>query len=86
MPEPNTNLGMACENCGAIKMKCIDTRGHGIYVRRRRECRICGTRTTTYELNANDILFVRKLLQLLPELNEFVEKNKHIIDLIGGTQ
>jgi transcriptional regulator NrdR family protein len=40
-----------CSKCGTLNSHVIDSRGfgEGRYIRRRRECRDCGHRYTTYE-------------------------------------
>lgn len=42
--------GLACPHCGGTQLKVIYTRSrHGAKVVRRRECRQCQTRLTTWE-------------------------------------
>ena len=44
--------GVACPNCGSDKKSIVaDTRGGPGYCRRRRRCRGCGLKFTTYEVN-----------------------------------
>jgi transcriptional repressor NrdR len=40
---------MRCPYCGKFKTRVIDTRSAGEGIRRRRECKDCGRRFTTYE-------------------------------------
>lgn len=40
---------MKCPYCGKSKTRVVDTRSSGEGVRRRRECKVCGRRFTTYE-------------------------------------
>ncbi|MFQ5812716.1 MAG: transcriptional regulator NrdR [Anaerolineae bacterium] len=51
---------MKCPYCGKSKTKVIDTRSSGEGVRRRRECKACGRRFTTYERVAPIRLMVAK--------------------------
>jgi len=46
---------MRCPFCGAHQSKVVDTREAGESIRRRRECRTCGKRFTTYERIAPSI-------------------------------
>ena len=44
-------VGMKCPKCGCWKMRTIDTRiTPENYTRRRKVCRDCGERLTTYEI------------------------------------
>ncbi len=51
---------MKCPYCGKSKTKVVDTRSSGEGVRRRRECKACGQRFTTYERVAPMRLMVVK--------------------------
>ncbi len=51
---------MKCPYCGKHKTKVIDTRSSGEGIRRRRECKVCGQRFTTYERVAPMRLIVVK--------------------------
>jgi hypothetical protein len=41
--------GLCCPKCGHARWRVIYTRASGGRVRRRRECRACGYRVTTWE-------------------------------------
>ena len=41
---------LKCFKCNHQKTRCIDSRDHGSYVRRRRECLKCGFRYSTCEV------------------------------------
>lgn len=53
---------MRCPNCGADDDRVVDSRpvAPGDAIRRRRECRHCGTRFTTFERVELPVLSVRK--------------------------
>ena len=40
---------LKCPKCGIIDTVVIDSRDYGEYIRRRRKCRKCGHKQTTYE-------------------------------------
>lgn len=48
------NSSANCVSCGAPKVSVIDSRPDetGAYIRRKRVCRACGHRWTTYEVSA----------------------------------
>lgn len=75
--------GFPCAECGSKNCHTLDTRGGGIIeglraYRRRRECKHCTHRWTTYELNAQDCkqLEDRILQRLVAELVEAVKRRK----------
>ena len=43
------NVGLQCPNCGCHHFRVIYTRPKGTLIMRRRECRHCGRRLTTWE-------------------------------------
>ncbi len=49
-PAPSSESGLRCRDCGCRELRVIYMRKAPLgRVRRRRECRHCGKRTTTYE-------------------------------------
>ena len=52
---------MKCPKCGGAKQRITDSRQTGNEVRRRRECRACGHRFTTYELTEIDRAKLEKM-------------------------
>jgi transcriptional repressor NrdR len=57
--QPETRFNMKCPFCGADDSKVIDTRSAGGGIRRRRECKVCGKRFTTYEQVAASLYVVK---------------------------
>ncbi len=51
---------MICPHCGSKQHKVIDTREAGDTIRRRRQCRSCGQRFTTYEHVAPSLLVIKR--------------------------
>ncbi|HVB06862.1 MAG TPA: transcriptional regulator NrdR [Acidimicrobiales bacterium] len=53
---------MRCPSCGGDEDRVVDSREveHGAAIRRRRECRRCGYRFTTFERLSASLLFVKK--------------------------
>jgi transcriptional repressor NrdR len=51
---------MRCPHCGHDQHKVIDTRDAGDSIRRRRECRKCGQRFTSYEHVAASLLVIKR--------------------------
>jgi transcriptional repressor NrdR len=51
---------MRCPHCGHEQHKVVDTRDAGDSIRRRRECRSCGQRFTSYEHVAPSLLVVKR--------------------------
>jgi transcriptional regulator NrdR family protein len=51
MPESTTppQVGLRCRKCGGSRFRVIYTRARDGKIIRRRECRECGTRVTTWE-------------------------------------
>ncbi len=47
--EPPADVGIACPRCGCRDFRVIYTRPRERRLERRRECRHCGRRITTYE-------------------------------------
>ncbi|MGQ9584023.1 MAG: transcriptional regulator NrdR [Anaerolineae bacterium] len=50
---------MKCPYCGSPESRVIDTRDASQGIRRRRECRGCGKRFTTYEQVTNSLMVVK---------------------------
>lgn len=48
-PPPKEDVGIACPKCGCRDFRVIYTRPRDRMIERRRECRHCGRRITTYE-------------------------------------
>jgi transcriptional regulator NrdR family protein len=46
---PNDKHGLACSRCGCRDLRVVYTRPRATGVIRRRECRHCGHRMTTWE-------------------------------------
>lgn len=56
---PERQYGWRCPVCG-VPMHVQDSRGlEDNTVRRRRECRVCGMRMTTYELGVTELEMLR---------------------------
>ncbi len=51
---------MICPYCGHAESYVVDTRDTGRAIRRRRECRKCGKRFTTYEQVVLSVLVVKR--------------------------
>ncbi|MEZ4834824.1 MAG: ATP cone domain-containing protein [Caldilineaceae bacterium] len=51
---------MRCPHCGHEDHKVVDTRDAGDAIRRRRECRNCGQRFTSYEHAAPSLLVIKR--------------------------
>ena len=51
---------MRCPYCGGTDIRVIDTRPAGDRIRRRRECRICKRRFTTYEYIAPELSVIKR--------------------------
>ena len=52
-PTPKPKRGLECPNCGCAHFRVLYTRrALGGRLLRRRECRFCGRRITTYETSA----------------------------------
>ncbi|MBI1298198.1 transcriptional repressor NrdR [bacterium] len=51
---------MHCPHCGNEDHKVVDTRDAGDAIRRRRECRNCGQRFTSYEHAAPSLLVIKR--------------------------
>lgn len=72
---------MMCNKCGCEEWKVTDSRCIGDTIRRRRKCRNCGNRITTYEIEISDIrtakpdLLRRSMKELIKKfLNEVARK------------
>ena len=53
--EPEAKVGIECRKCGCTHFNTVDIRpAWGGRIRRRRECRYCGQRVTTYEKVVGD--------------------------------
>lgn len=49
--KPEEQRGLVCAKCGCARFRVVYTRkAWGGTLRRRRECRNCGTRITTHEM------------------------------------
>lgn len=61
---------LRCPNCFSISSKVSDTRNttHHITIRRRRECKNCEYRWTTYEIDSEKYALIIPLLTNLPQL------------------
>lgn len=53
--------GKECPNCLAQQLFVREARTVGTYKRRRRVCRKCGHRETTYEISAEDFELIRHI-------------------------
>lgn len=49
MSDTNGNVGIECRKCGCRDLRVIYTRHRPKRIVRRRECRHCGKRVTTFE-------------------------------------
>jgi hypothetical protein len=53
-PPQEPERGLSCRRCGCRDLRVIYTRQRRIGIVRRRECRFCGHRTTTWERQTGD--------------------------------
>ena len=51
-----------CPNCGRAELRVINTRNYTEHVVRRRECKECGRRYTTYEVSKAEYKDLKSLL------------------------
>lgn len=51
--------GIRCAKCGG-KTRTLLTRTHDEGIRRRRECKVCGTRVTTVEISREEYLMLKR--------------------------
>lgn len=65
--------GFPCPACGAFRSSVVDSRRRLDSIRRRRKCDACGEKWTTLEVNARLLLKVRKIVNLLPSVKEYVD-------------
>lgn len=72
---------MNCPLCGA-DTKVIDTRSDGAEVRRRRECKSCGHRFTTYEVH--NLVSAAAKDRAIVQLQESVSDLVRIIEEMKG--
>lgn len=58
-----------CEHCGIIKSRVLDSRSRaGNYIIRRRKCRQCYKKYTTYELREDEIVLKNKVNDIITEI------------------
>ncbi len=58
-----------CEYCGHTETEVLDSRTtSGDYVKRRRRCKHCGKKITTYEIKASEIVLNNKIVPVLTEI------------------
>lgn len=55
---------MNCIHCGCDKSKIVDSRHIDTYKRRRRVCKNCGKRYTTYEVHSDYYKLMKKCLNI----------------------
>ena len=55
---------MNCPKCGRW-MSVVDSRPHEDTVRRRRRCKSCGKKLSTYEVSRDQLDFVKKILDVV---------------------
>ena len=57
---------MRCVHCGGrVYVKATELRKHDVLVYRRRECRKCGRRFSTYEIAIEDYQYMKELAGIL---------------------
>lgn len=67
---------MVCQLCGSNKTSVIDSRhNEDGTVRRRRICKKCGTRFTTFEVVMDEYYMLRKLEELAVKMKEVMDND-----------
>lgn len=78
---------MTCEKCGGTNLYVVDSRPNhnGIGYKRRRECRDCGERFTTYEVTPEEYQMVVKSKKILKKVKEMLDiyNKKEKVDEYG---
>ena len=57
-----------CSKCGSINLYVCDSRKDCGRIRRRKKCKDCGYRFTTYEIPASEFAKIDRSLKLIAEL------------------
>lgn len=70
---PVNKIGLACPECGHTISYVKDSHATDVYVRRRRECRRCGERFTSYETHVGEPEMT-KLMRLLRQASAEASK------------
>lgn len=74
---------MQCANCHKNETVVIDTRASGTGLRRRRKCRACGTRFTTYErIDAEIVEQKRPIRTALDYLHDAARSIDHVMSTL----
>lgn len=55
---------MQCPNCMCEDLKTVDSRSSDGMIRRRKECKGCGGRFTTYEITEKECKHLRRLVKV----------------------
>lgn len=71
---------IACPNCGQSYTRILETDVRKSYTRRRRACRECGYRWSTYEISALEFKALPKRDELLLGFDEII---KHMTEEIA---
>lgn len=67
---------MVCQLCGSRKFSVIDSRhNEDGTVRRRRICKKCGTRFTTFEITMDEYFTLRKIEELAIKMKEVIDND-----------
>lgn len=59
---------MKCPECGSMESAILDTRDYATYRRRRRKCKVCASRYTTYEVDGTVFSSVQTVAVALSQL------------------
>lgn len=68
MIDSDANKGLACVECGSVRLATLDTRARGRMTRRRKSCRGCGKSFYTLEIAEEQI-------PDSPELDQLFERS-----------
>lgn len=70
---------MTCEKCGGTDLYVCDSRPAEFGYRRRRECRDCGYKFTTYEISETNYHMLRSSERILNTVKEWLEEYNRIV-------
>lgn len=66
--------GLRCPECGHGNHDVIDSRPSPHFIRRRRQCRLCGARWSTAEMNKDDLAILVEQALRARELREAMDR------------
>ena len=67
---------MICQLCGSDETSVVDSRhNEDETVRRRRICKKCGTRFTTFEITMDEYFTLRKIEELAIKMKEVIDND-----------